>query len=231
MLHSSEPARRARGCQLRSVRPGHSNPAQGAQGRIPPVRAELLPPVPSCRTVSRAGGHLYQPRRLSLHRAAGSMSLEGRADPFGAGPYSRTLARLGLMKSDGLRVGRRALLLAVIAWVPLVLLSAVEGLALRPDPRESMLLDIAAHARYLIGLPLLVIAEAVCLPQLASIARHFDGMGLIPPANRPRYDQLLESTRRLLSSPWTDISILLLAYAATLGLAPRLHPESVSTGV
>ena len=56
-------------------------------------------------------------------------------------------------------------------------------------------------------------------------------MGLIPQANRPRYDHLVESTRRLLASPWTDISILILAYAATLGLAPRLYPESVSTWV
>ena len=159
------------------------------------------------------------------------MSLEVRADPFGAGPYSRVQATLGLIKSDGLRVGRRALLVGLIAWLPLLLLSAVEGLALRPDPRESMLLDMAAHARYLISLPLLVLAEAVCLPWLASIARQFGDMGLIPQASRPRYDHLLESTRRLLASRWTDLSILLLAYAATLGLAPRLYPESISTWV
>ncbi|HWN17476.1 MAG TPA: hypothetical protein VNO19_01060 [Gemmatimonadales bacterium] len=157
--------------------------------------------------------------------------MEVRADPFGAGPYIRVQATIGLINSDALRVGRRALLVGAIAWLPLLLLSAIEGLALRQDPRESMLLDIAAHARYLIGLPLLVIAEAVCLPGLASIARHFGDMGLIPQANRARYVHLVESTRRLLASPWTDISILLLAYAATLGLAPRLYPESVSTWV
>jgi hypothetical protein len=130
-----------------------------------------------------------------------------------------------------LRVGPRALLVGVIAWVPLVLLSAVEGLALRPDPRESMLLDIAAHARYLIGLPLLVIAEAACLPGIASIARHFDDMGLIPPANRPRYEYLVDSTRRVLASPRTDVAILLLAYALTLGLGQSLYPAAVSTWV
>jgi hypothetical protein len=157
--------------------------------------------------------------------------VEARADPFGAGPYSGVQESLGLIKSDALRVGRRALLVGVIAWVPLVLLSAVEGLALRSDPRESMLLDIAAHARYLIALPLLVIAEAVCLPGLASIARHFSEIGLIPPAGRPGYDNLVESTRRLLASPWTDLSILLLAYAATLGLGPSLYPQGVSTWV
>ncbi|HKH84045.1 MAG TPA: hypothetical protein VKA25_10200, partial [Gemmatimonadales bacterium] len=143
--------------------------------------------------------------------------MDVRADPFGAGPYSRLQASLGLIKSDGLRVGRRALLVGVIAWVPLVLLSAVEGLALRSDPRESMLLDIAAHARYLVSLPLMVIAEAVCLPVLASISRHFGEMGLIPAASRQRYEYLLASTRRLLASPMTDVGILFLAYALTLG--------------
>jgi hypothetical protein len=94
-----------------------------------------------------------------------------------------------------------------------------------------MLLDIAAHARYLISLPLMVIAEAICLPALAYIAGHFGDMNLIPPANRPGYEYLVESTRRLLASPWTDLGILLLAYGATLGLGQTLYPQTVSSWV
>jgi hypothetical protein len=163
-----------------------------------------------------------------MHRALEQPILG--ADPFGAGPYRRVQASLGLIKSDALRVGRRALLVGLIAWVPLVLLSAVQGLALGPSPRESMLLDVAAHARYLISLPLMVIAEAVCLPALASIAGHFSDMGLIPEANRARYEHLISSTRRLLASPVTDITILVIAYAATLGVGASLF-RNTSTWV
>ena len=123
-------------------RPGHPDPAQGAQGRVPSLCAELLPPLPARSTVPRAGGYLDQPRRLPLHRATGSMSLEVRADPFGAGPYSRVQATLGLIKSDGLRVGRRALLVGLIAWLPLLLLSAVAGSG---APAGSPGVDAARH--------------------------------------------------------------------------------------
>jgi hypothetical protein len=122
-------------------------------------------------------------------------------------------------------------LFGLIAWVPLVLLSAIQGLAIRADARESMLLDFAAHARYLIALPILVFAEGVSLPGLASVARHFDEAGLIPAAHRPRYDRLLNSTRRLLASTTTDLGILFLAYAAALFLSSALYPRNVSTWV
>ena len=94
-----------------------------------------------------------------------------------------------------------------------------------------MLLDMGSHARYLIALPLLVIAEAITLPGLATIAHHFGAAGLIAETSRPRYDALLDSTRRLLASPKTDIVILLLAYLLTLTIRPLLYPVTESTWV
>ena len=44
-------------------------PAQGHQGRLASVRAELLPPLPSGRASSAAGRHVHQPHRLSLRSA------------------------------------------------------------------------------------------------------------------------------------------------------------------
>ena len=56
----------ARGRKLRPPPAGHQDSAQGAQGRLAPVCAELLPPLSPGRTARRAGRHLDQPCRLSV---------------------------------------------------------------------------------------------------------------------------------------------------------------------
>ncbi|HEX6533585.1 MAG TPA: hypothetical protein VF041_03255 [Gemmatimonadaceae bacterium] len=146
------------------------------------------------------------------------------ADPFDAGPFARPRTASAVPRPERSRVGRRAIIVAAVAWVPLAVLAAVQGYALRDAPRESLLLDLSAYARYLVALPLLVLAEAVCLPRLALVARHFGAAGLVTDEDRSRYDQLIADTRRLLHSRRADIVIVLAAYAATLSLARLVGP-------
>ena len=70
VLHPGEPARRAGGCELRHQSAEHQNSAQGDQGRLAPVRAELLPPLPPGRASRAAGGHVDEPRRIPMRREA-----------------------------------------------------------------------------------------------------------------------------------------------------------------
>ena len=66
LLHPGEPARRAGSRQLRPVPAADQDSAQGAQGRLAPVRAELLPPLPAGGAASAADRHVDQPCRLSV---------------------------------------------------------------------------------------------------------------------------------------------------------------------
>ena len=68
LLHPGEPARRARAGQLRLLPAQHQDPAQGPEGRLASVRAQLLPPLPAGRPACAAGRHLHQPRRFPLRR-------------------------------------------------------------------------------------------------------------------------------------------------------------------
>src|SRR5437763_16667229 len=118
-------------------------------------------------------------------------TLQAQADPFDAGPYVRVQRSIRLMGVSAPRAGKRAALAALIAWFPLIVLSALQGVGIGPTPRDSMWLDIASHARYLVGVPLFVLAESFCLPGLAAIANHFGAAGLVAETSRAEYQQLL----------------------------------------
>ena len=70
LLHSEEPARAGARAQLRPAPAGDQDPAQGAEGRLASVRAELLPALPAGGALPGAGRHLDVPRRIPLHRPA-----------------------------------------------------------------------------------------------------------------------------------------------------------------
>ena len=55
--------------QLRPAPAGRPHPAQGAQGRLAPLRAELLPALPPGGAPCRGCRHLDQPCRLQMRRA------------------------------------------------------------------------------------------------------------------------------------------------------------------
>jgi len=90
------------------------------------------------------------------------------ADPFDAGPYPWIEGALHRLRADAPRITRRAFITAMIAWLPLVVLAGVQGLARRPNAREAFLLDLSAHARYLLALPILIVAKPSVLVVLGA---------------------------------------------------------------
>src|SRR5438874_2711285 len=66
VLHSAKSARRPPAGQLRRAPARRQNPAQGDQGRLAPVRAELLPPLPAGGAACGGDRYLHESRWLSL---------------------------------------------------------------------------------------------------------------------------------------------------------------------
>jgi len=132
--------------------------------------------------------------------------------PFENAPPYRLESWLGLMRAGRPNVARRALLAMAIAWLPLAVLTLVSGDFMRPDHANAFILDIGCVARYLIVLPLLVLAEALCAPRLTAIARQFVTAGLIVDADRPAYERAVASTGRLLQSRAAESAAVILAY-------------------
>jgi hypothetical protein len=105
-------------------------------------------------------------------------------------------------------------------------LAAAEHLALGATAHTSMLLDYAAHGRYLIGAPAHAVAGFVALPELSLVVRQFADARMIADHERERYDALVSSTRRLLATRWLDVVLLVVAFGAMLTISTRLYSAS-----
>lgn len=143
-------------------------------------------------------------------------TLPSPGDPFDAGPCRRVRAVLRLAPAWTGHGWRRAGAVAAVAWLPLLLLAALEGAVPGPSSRGSFLLDLPVHARYLVALPLLVSVEPWCLGQLAAVVAHFVRGGLIVDADLPRWHALLSSARRLLDGRGLEVVLAAGAFAGAI---------------
>ena len=74
------------------------------------------------------------------------------------GPLFQLLRRAHLSDDALLLVRQRVIVIALLAWLPLLLLSALEGNLWGGSTVVPFLFDIEVHVRFLVALPLLIIA-------------------------------------------------------------------------
>ena len=147
---------------------------------------------------------------------------------FAGGPPVRLERSLGLIKSDEPRIIRRTVLVALVGWVPLVVLAAVQDSALWGTNLRSLLLDFAVYARSLITAPLFVLAELVCIPQLGSIVRHFLDARIVLESERSCFDVAVASTRQLRDSMAAEVIAIVLTYTLIVALLHYVPPSEFS---
>jgi hypothetical protein len=81
---------------------------------------------------------------------------------------------------------RRILFFALITWLPLAVLSLIEG-----NPSGIKLTfwhDIEAHVRFLIAVPVLIAAELIVQLRMRITIRRFIERGIIRAADIPRFN-------------------------------------------
>jgi hypothetical protein len=116
---------------------------------------------------------------------------------------------------------RRVLLLATVAWLPLLLLSIAEGHAWGASVELPFLHDVEMHVRILLALPLLIFAELVVHQRLRPVVRQFVDRGLIPDAARARFDAAVTAAMRLRNSVTAEVLLIAFVYVVGVGFIWR----------
>ena len=118
---------------------------------------------------------------------------------------------------------QRVLAVVALNWVPLLILTAAQGLALGTKVVVPFLYDIEAQARILLVVPLLVGAELIVHQRLRPIASQFLQRGLIPAKARPQFEAALASAMRLRNSVAAEIAMIVLVYGVGLAVVWRQY--------
>lgn len=123
-------------------------------------------------------------------------------------------------------VRRRVVVFALLGWLPLLLLSMAGGTALG-TVAVPFLLDVEVHVRYLLVVPLLIVAELVVHQRMRNIVKQFLDRHLVPDAALERFHSVVASAFRLRNSMTAELALVALVYGVGISLVWR-HYSSLT---
>jgi hypothetical protein len=137
------------------------------------------------------------------------------------GPLFQLLRRTHLAGNELELLRQRILLIPLLAWLPLLVLALVEGEALGGRAAVPFLLDIEVHVRFLVALPLLIVAELVVHQRMRFVVRQFLERNLIPQNALPRFEEAIASAFRMRNSVLAEVLLIVFVYVAGILLIWR----------
>jgi hypothetical protein len=137
------------------------------------------------------------------------------------GPLFQLLRRTHLADDALLMVRRRILFGALLAWLPLLLLSAVGGELWAGQAAVPFLKDAEVHIRFLVSLPLLILAELVVHQRMRPLVKQFMERNLIPDNAMPKFEAAIGSAARLRNSVLAEVLLIALVYVIGIGIVWR----------
>ena len=132
------------------------------------------------------------------------------------GPLFHLEKRTGLIKENAPLKKQRALLAALLTWLPLFVLSAFQGHAFGHSVQVPFLRDFGVYTRFLLAVPLLIFAENLLGPRIAEAAAHFVESGVVQERDFPQFDAIVERQLQLRNSALAEVIIAILAYVFTM---------------
>jgi hypothetical protein len=139
------------------------------------------------------------------------------------GPLYQLLRRAHI-SGDALELmRRRTIFIASFAWLPLLVLSTFEGRALRGGVDVPFLKDVEVHARFLVALPLLIIAELVVHQRMRFVMSQFLDRNLIPAHASEQFEAAIASAFRLRNSLIAELLLIGFVYLVGISLVWRQY--------
>ena len=139
------------------------------------------------------------------------------------GPLYQLFIRSRLARPPLELLQRRIIALVLITWLPLAVLALIEGNAM-----GGVGVPFFKHlaVRFLISLPLLIMAEMIVHHRVMSVVAQFSSRYLIAPEVQSRFDTAIASAVKLRNSVVAELVLLMLAWTVGYSHMETTHAES-----
>jgi hypothetical protein len=127
------------------------------------------------------------------------------------GPLYQLWRRLFLAGPALELLARRMIGIPTIAWLPLLVLSVWQGHALG-GVTVPFLYDFAVHVRYLVAVPILLLAEIVAHDRIRRVVRQFVDAGLVTSETLPGFEAAIARTMRLRNSLLVEVAMAVFVF-------------------
>src|SRR5262249_24313239 len=128
------------------------------------------------------------------------------------GPLFQLFRRAHLSDDALTLLRRRVGVLALVARLPLLVISLLPGTARTGTVAVPFLGDVELHVRFLVALPLLIIAELVVHQRMRPVVQLFRERNIVPDGELLRFRALVESAFRLRNSVVAEVLLLAVVF-------------------
>lgn len=123
----------------------------------------------------------------------------------------------------------RALFFTAVAWLPLLILSAIAGVAVGSSVRIPFLMDYGVYGRLLVAIPILILAEIIIDKRCRDVLRKFMTSRFVREEDIPLVDSAVHNAARQKNSILAEIAIIAIIYTTTLIRSHVILPGHLST--
>jgi len=138
------------------------------------------------------------------------------------GPLFQLLRRAHLSDDSLKLVRQRIIVIAGLAWLPLLVLAALDGQVLAGGA-VPFLGDVEVHVRFLVAMPLLILAELVVHQRMRPLLQQFLERNLIPENMMPRFEAAITSAFRLRNSALAEVLMIAIVYGVGILIVWRQY--------
>jgi len=132
--------------------------------------------------------------------------------------YNKFLSKLGI-KEDGVnRQLSMVLIPFVICWIPMAAYTLFHNTFWTGDITTSFITHFDTQIRFLVSMPIMILAEKLVSTRLGRILNQFVESGIVAKEDILSFNLIIQKKSKLLKSNWTDLVIYLICYIHVLAV-------------